>query len=177
MPRHTTTRRVPFGVHNFLSVIEGIEGGFAIFAGIVVGLSFEGVSRELLIITAAIGIIVNAFNASAVRYTSEHFIDELDGHEHRSWLKAYLIPALTEFLIYGLVSVIAIIPLLFISDYVSALITMVVLTLVMLFVAGWYRGRVLYGHTWRDGLEVLISGGLIIAVGALAGWILSSFIA
>ena len=116
MPKHHHTHRIPFGANNFLSVLEGIEGGFAIFVGIIAGLSFEHIGRDLLILTAAVSIVVNAINASAVRYTSEHYLDELDGHEKRSWLKAYFLPACLVFSTYLIVSLIAVIPLLFTDD-------------------------------------------------------------
>ena len=67
-----TKRRIPLGADNFLSVLEGIEGGFAIFVGIVAGLYFQNISHDLLIVTGVVGLVVNAFNACAVRYTSEH---------------------------------------------------------------------------------------------------------
>ncbi|HET7630177.1 MAG TPA: VIT1/CCC1 transporter family protein [Candidatus Saccharimonadales bacterium] len=176
MTRHYRFKKIPLGADNFLSVLEGVEGGFAIFAGIVAGLSFESVPRDLLILIAAIGIIVNAFNSSAVRFTSEHFLDELDGHEKRRWYKAYLWPALIEFLVYGLVSIIAILPLVLIADQATAVGAMIAITLVFLFMAGWTRGQVTYHHRWRDGVEVLLSGGLIVVVGGLAGWGLSQLI-
>ena len=171
-------RHVPFGNDNFLSVLEGVEGGFAIFAGLVIGLSFEGVSRDLLILIAGISIIVNALNASAVRFASEHYMDELDGHEKRSWLKAYFVPSFIEFLAYLAVSLIAIIPLLLIAPLNVAISCSVFLTLIILFVAGWYRGSLLMRrHAVRDGFEVAGLGLLIIVAGGLSGWLLSQFVA
>ncbi len=177
MPRPYRFKKIPLGNENFLSVLEGVEGGFAIFAGIVAGLSFEDVSRQLLILTAAIGIIVNAFNSSAVRFTSEHFLDELDGHEKHRWYKSYLWPAVIEFLVYAAVSLIAILPLIAIASEPVAVGVMIVITLVFLFLAGWTRGQFTYHRRLRDGLEVLFSGGLIVLVGAVSGWLLSLFIA
>lgn len=176
MPKHRLMHRIPLGAANFLSVLEGIEGGFAIFVGIVVGLSFEDVGRDLLIMTAVISIAVNAFNASAVRYTSEHYTDELDGHEKHSWLKAYFFPASIEFFTYLLVSVIAVIPLILIEDKVIALWSCVLLTATILFAAGSYRGHLFGRHLLRDGCEVMVSGLLIVGVGAIAGWTLSHFL-
>lgn len=170
-------RHIPFGADNFLSVLEGFEGGFAIFAGIIIGLSFEGVDRRLLIITAGISIIVNAVNSSTVRYSSEHYIDELDGHENYSWFAGYFIPAFVEFLVYGVASVISILPLLFIESDFLAVVAMTSVTLLLLFAIGWYRGNLLLGiHRARDGVEVAGLGLLIIAVGAGSGWVLSHLI-
>ena len=82
--RRRLTPRLPFGAHNFLSVLEGIEGGFAISTGIIAGLSFGALDRRLLLLTAAVSILVNGFNNSAIKYSSEHYQDELDGRELRS---------------------------------------------------------------------------------------------
>ncbi len=169
--------RVPLGSDNFLSVLEGVEGGFAIFAGIVVGLSFEDVPRSLLILTAGIGIVVSAFNSSAVRFASEHYMDELDGHEKRHWVRSYFVPSLVEFISYVAVSLVALLPLIIIADLNSAILLSVVLTLIILFFAGLYRGHLLMRrHAVRDGLEVAGLGLLIIVVGGLSGWIISQVI-
>ncbi len=176
MPKHHRTRHIPFGASNFLSVLEGIEGGFAIFAGIIAGLSFENISRDLLIMTAVISLVVNAFNCSTVRFSSEHYLDELDGREKRSWVHAYLLPASVEFLTYLIVSVIAVLPLVFIADQMTAVWSSVVLTEVILFLVGCYRGRLLGLHAVRDGFELAGIGMLIIGFGAAAGWLLSLFL-
>jgi len=169
---------IPFGADNFLSVLEGIEGGFAIFAGIIIGLSLEGVDRRLLIITAGISIIVNAVNATSVRYASEHYIDELDGRENRRWFSGYFMPAFIEFLVYGIASVISILPLLFIDSDFWAVVTMTLTTLLFLFAAGWYRGNLLIRRRRvSDGIEVAGLGLIIIAAGAASGWILSHLVA
>lgn len=171
------SKRLPLGKDAFLSVLEGIEGGFAIFAGIVIGLSIEGVDRRLLIITAGIGIIVNAFNATAVRYSSEHFLDELDGRENESWFRGYFLPAFIEFVVYAAASIISIIPLLFIESTPLAITSMVTITLLVLFASGWYRGNVLMKRNRiGDGFEVALLGLLIICVGAGSGWALSNLV-
>ena len=57
-----------------LSFIDGLEGGFAIFAGIVAGLSFTIVNRQALIITALVGITVNAVSPGFIEtdMTQQH---------------------------------------------------------------------------------------------------------
>ena len=170
-------RRIPFGANNFLSILEGVEGGFAIFVGLIIGLMFEGVGRDLLILTAAISIIVSAFNSSAVRYASEHYLDELDGHEKRHRFRSYFMPSLIEFVSYMCVSIIALLPLLLVHPLKLAILCCASITLIILFAAGWYRGHLLNRrHSIRDGLEVMLLGLLIIGVGALSGWILTQLI-
>ena len=60
------TLNVPLGAQRFLAAFEGFEGGFAIGASIIVGLSFAGLDRRLLLTTALISIIVNGFNTASV---------------------------------------------------------------------------------------------------------------
>lgn len=168
--------RIPFGADNFLSVLEGVEGGFAIFVGIVAGLYFQHVDHNLLIATGIIGMIVNAFNSSAVRYTSEHYIDELDGREKRSKFRAYFVPALVEFITYALVSLFAVTPLLLVSDSFTAITFAILITVMIQFLAGYYRGMLLGRHAMRDGLELAGIGISIILVGTIAGWLLSYLI-
>ena len=172
-PRH----HIPFGADNFLSILDGVEGGFAIFVGIVAGLYFQRIDHDLLIITGIIGLIVNAFNSSAVRYASQHYMDELDGHEKRHKFRAYFVPALVEFLTYAVVSFIAVIPLLLLEDSVKAIGLTVILTLIILFAAGAYRGKILGRHAIRDGFELAGLGIAIILVGATAGWIIAALVA
>lgn len=169
-------QHIPLGADNFLSVLEGIEGGFAIFVGIIAGLYFQHISHDLLIATGIIGIVVNAFNSSAVRYTSEHYMDELDGHEKRRKFRAYFVPAFIEFVTYALVSLIAVVPLLLVSDSFTAIIFAILTTILILFLAGFYRGRLFGRHAMRDGLELAGIGVAIISVGAIAGWLLSYLI-
>lgn len=176
MTRHLR-KHIPFGAQNFLSVLEGIEGGFAIFVGIIAGLSFQNIDQQLLVAAGVIGLIVNAFNASAVRYTSEHYLDELDGHEKHRKVRAYLVPALVEFMTYTLVSLIAVIPLLVINDTFTAIGLTCLLTITILYGAGWYRGTLLGRHARRDGLELASVGIAIILIGTVAGWLLAYTVA
>ncbi len=125
----------------FLSFIDGLEGGFAIFAGIVVGLSFTNLPRDVLIVTALIGIVVNAVNAATIRYTTEHYLDELDRHEKRSPIKYYFLPALAEFAVYIAVSLLALLPLLFVAHLQTAVTLMVAGCLGVLFITGAVRGH------------------------------------
>ncbi|PLS82037.1 hypothetical protein CYG49_00170 [Candidatus Saccharibacteria bacterium] len=170
---HYRKRRLSINTDNLLSVLEGIEGGFAIFTGILVGLSFETIDRRLLIVTAVISIIVNGFNSSAVRYSSQHYIDELDGHEKKSVFRYYLTPALVEFIVYLIVCLVVLLPLLLLPSLPLAIVGCVILTLTVLFCAGYYRGRILRTRPLRDALELTVLGALIITVGAIAGFVLS----
>ena len=177
MKHRRRLRAIPFGSDNFLSILEGVEGGFAIFVGLIIGLMFEGVGRDLLILTASISIIVSAFNSSAVRFSSEHYLDELDGHEKHHRFRSYFVPSFIEFVSYVIVSIIALLPLLFVHPVELAVLLCAIITLVILFIAGFYRGHLLNRrHAVRDGMEVMLLGLLIIGIGALSGWLLTQLI-
>lgn len=108
--------KLPFGAQRFLAILEGVEGGFAIGAGLVAGLSFTTVNRKVLLTTAIISLLVSGFNSAAVKYSSEHYADELDGREKHNHIKHYLVPAAYEFGAYALISFLTLLPLLFFTN-------------------------------------------------------------
>ncbi len=172
-PLHSRRRRVrlPLGTQRFLAAFEGFEGGFAIGASIVVALAFAKLPMHLLLLTAIISIIVNGFNNASVKYSSEHYLDELDGREKRSPFQAYFIPAFIEFVSYFAISFVSVVPLLLTKSVPIAVIWSVAITLVLLFVAGWWRAYMLQMPRWRDAAETTLLGSGIILVGLISGYI------
>jgi len=173
-PLHARRRHivVPLGAQRFLAAFEGFEGGFAIGSSIIVALAFASNDRHLLLVTALISIIVNGFNNASVKYSSEHYLDELDGREKNSAFRNYFVPSFIEFICYFAISFISILPLLFISDTPTAIGLSVAITLVILFAAGFWRGYILQMSHWRDALETTVLGLGIILVGLASGYIL-----
>ena len=165
---------LPLGTQKFLAAFEGLEGGFAIGASIVVALSFTNLSQNILLLTAVVTIIVNGFNNASVKYSSEHYLDELDGREKNSPFRYYFVPAFIEFVSYFAISFISIIPLIVIPNLKLAVIWSVVVTLVILFAAGYYRAYILQMRRWRDACETTILGSGIIIVGLISGLFLHS---
>ena len=166
--------RLPLGAARFLAAFEGIEGGFAIGTGIVAALALTSMDRQLLIITALITIIVSGFNSASVKYSSEHYLDELDGREKKSAFGHYTIPAIIEFICYVALSLITILPVLLIENMLLAVVISILITIVLLFSAGVWRGYLLKMNGVKDGLETALLGGGIILVGTLSGLVLHS---
>ena len=175
-PLHEQRRQtnIPLGAQRFLAAFEGIEGGFAIGTSIVVALSVGGLSNRLLLITAIVSIVVNGFNTASVKYSSEHYLDELDGREKKSALTQYFIPALIEFVSYFAISFVSVIPLIVLHNTVLAVSISVVITLVILFLAGFLRAYMLQLPRWRDAWETTLLGLGIILVGLVSGYIVHS---
>lgn len=163
---------LPFGTQRLLALLEGLEGGFAIGASIIVGLSFANLEKRVLIISAAIGILVSGFNSAVVKYSSEHYEDELDGSEKRNGFRYYFAPAAIEFISYLTISVVTLLPLLIINDLYLAMALCCLITLAMLFAAGYWRGFLMKLHPAKDGLEMLSLGAGIILMGAITGYLL-----
>lgn len=175
-PLHKQRRKlaIPLGAQRFLAAFEGFEGGFAIGTSIVVALSFAGIERNILLFTAVISIIVNGFNSASMKYTSEHYMDELDGREKKNEFRYYFLPALVEFVAYFAISFFAIVPLILLTNTFHALWLTVAVTLAILFFAGYLRGYMLQMSRWRDAFEALTLGAGIILVGVISGYILHS---
>lgn len=177
-PRATHRReiRIPFGAGRFLAAFEGVEGGFAIGSSIVVGLSLAGLHHGVLLSTAVISLIVNGFNAASVKYSTEHYLDELDGRETRNPFRRYFLPSFIEFVCYIVISILTILPLLLLIDLTAiAVILSVTITLMLLFLAGLWRGFILRTNPLRDASETALLGLGIIAVGFVAGIIVATF--
>ncbi|MBC7764365.1 VIT1/CCC1 transporter family protein [Microbacteriaceae bacterium] len=172
MSQLSPRRNIPFGADRFLALFEGVEGGFAIGAGILAGLSLTNVDRKTLIAIAAISVIINGFNSAAVKYSSEHYMDEIDGIENEKPFSDYFIPALIQFLSYFAISFISLIPLLILNSVPYAIFYSCAITLIILLAAGTWRAYILGMPRWRDGLEIAFLGACIIAAGFTSGWII-----
>lgn len=175
-PLHSRRRvvKLPLGTTRFLAAFEGVEGGFAIGASIIVALNLAGVERHLLLVTAIVSIVVNGFNSASVKYSSEHYLDELDGREKKSAFRYYFMPSLIEFLSYFAISFISVLPLIFIPHTTTAVMVSVGITLLLLFTAGFWRGFMLRTNGLRDGIETVVLGMGIVAVGFISGLIINS---
>lgn len=170
-PLHKQHRnvRLPLGAQRFLAAFEGVEGGFAIGASILVALSVAGLDRHLLLATAIVSITVSGFNTASVKYSSEHYLDELDGREKKSAFKSYFVPAFIEFICYAVLSLLSVLPLLLIENVAFAVGASVSSTVLLLFWAGAWRGYVLRMNAFRDGLETALLGFGIIIIGLISG--------
>lgn len=165
-------RRIPLGHTRFLAVFEGIEGGFAIGAGIIAGLSLTNIDRNTLIAIAAISVIINGFNSAAVKYSSEHYIDESDGVENENPFTFYFLPAFVEFVAYFAISFVSLIPLFIMGNMPHAIVYSCLITVIILLIAGMWRAYLLNMPRLRDGLEVAGLGLAIILAGFISGWVI-----
>lgn len=170
---HRHKAALPFGAQRFLAIFEGTQGGFAVGTSIIVALYAAGLEVRVLLLTAILTIIVSGFNAASMKYASEHYLDELDGREKRSRFRQYFLPAFLEFLLYSGISLLVVLPLLFISLPLAVLLCSVV-TIAVLFAVGYLKGHLLRMKPVRDGIEAAVLGIGIILLGLMSGWVLGS---
>lgn len=168
---HHRRLHLPMGANNFIAAFEGIEGGFAIAAGVLAGLSFAELDRSIFVTVAVISVIVNGFNAASVKYSTEHYLDELDGREKHSRLRHYFLPAFIQFLSYTAVSILAILPIFVLDNIPYAIVYSCIVTILILLLAGAWRAHLLGMPRIRDGIETALLGTGIIFVGLASGWI------
>lgn len=175
-PLHRRRRnlKIPLGTQRFLAAFEGIEGGFAVGASILVALSIAGLDKEILLMTVVVSIVVSGFNSASVKYSSEHYLDELDGREKRDTFRHYFIPSAIEFLCYVILSLFCVLPILVIPSQTLAVVATVAVTLLLLFCAGAWRGYVLRMNIIKDGIETASLGFGITAIGLISGIIVNS---
>lgn len=160
---------IPFGASTLLSIFEGIEGGFAISSSVMLGLLFANLDSKLaLIVTAVISIVVNGFNSAAVKYTSQHYMDEVDGKEDKQ-PHNYLAPSIIQFTSYTIISILCVLPVIFIDNTQMGVFITCGATLLVLFIAGVVRGAILESKSLRDGLETTLMGAGIMVVGLVSG--------
>jgi VIT1/CCC1 family predicted Fe2+/Mn2+ transporter len=165
--------KLPFDREYFSSLFSGLEGGLATTTAIIVGLAITTERREVIITTAVISFMVQAFNSSVGKFSAERTDDEIDNIE--SW-KGYRKPiynALLQFLSHILISLVALTPFVFITNTASAISATIMLTLFILFIMGIFKGFVIKLHPFKDGLELFILGALVISVGIVSGFLLS----
>ncbi|MDX1765372.1 MAG: VIT1/CCC1 transporter family protein [Candidatus Saccharimonadales bacterium] len=165
--------KLPFDREYFLALLGGLEGGLATTTAIVVGLIITTEQREIVVTTAIISFMVQAFNSSVGRFSAAHTDDEIDRIETWKGYRKPVYNALLQFTSHILVSLLVILPIVFVSDIFSAVGMTISITLILLFVIGLYKGILLKLHPFRDAAELFILGSLVISVGMISGLILS----
>jgi len=165
--------KLPFDREYFLALLGGLEGGLATTTAIVVGLIITTEQREIVVTTAVISFMVQAFNSSVGRFSAAHTDDEIDRIETWKGYRKPVYNALLQFTSHILVSLLVILPIVFVSDIFTAVGMIIAITLVLLLIIGFYKGFLLKLHPLRDAAELFVLGSLVISVGMLAGLILS----
>jgi len=157
----------------FMSLLSGFEAGLATTAAIAAGLviSFNDVS--VVILTATISYIIQAFNNAVGRFSADRTSDELSLEDALVGYRKPVINAALQFMAHLAMGMAVLLPLVYISGAALALAASLGLTLALLFLLGLYKGLALGKRPLGEAAMQTALGALVIAAGIGAGWLLS----
>lgn len=158
-------RHSPLFFRNF---IFGVEDSLVSTVGLLSGISIGGVSRETILLTGAVLILVEAFSMAAGSFLVESSVQEYTHGPKRR--EAPLWGGIVMFFSYVVSGFIPLASYVFLEG-VAALYTSVALSLAALFFLGLIGGSLSHGNLIRRGARMMIVGGLAITAGVTAGLI------
>ncbi len=165
--------KLPFDREYFMALLSGSEGGLATTSAIAAGLLISTSDRNVVIVTAAISFIVQAFNSAINRFSAEHTSDEIDQEDVLNGYRKPIINATLQFLAHIVMGVLVLLPIIYVDNTASAMLISIGITLALMFLLGLYKGYAVGTRAIDDGLEQLGLGAIVISVGILAGYILA----
>jgi len=154
------------GRRGFLrNFIFGAEDSLVSTVGLLSGVSFAGLSSQVVVLSGIILILVEAISMGAGAYISEDSVNELDGKEGDN----QIVDALVMFFSYLLIGLIPLLPYLFTLDTRLAFYWSVAFSLVALAAVGLFKGHFVGRNPWLSALKITIIGGVVIAVAVAVG--------
>jgi VIT1/CCC1 family predicted Fe2+/Mn2+ transporter len=152
-------------VRNF---IFGAEDSLVSTVGLLSGIALAGMSRQEIIVSGIILILVEAFSMSVGSFLSERSTEEADQHFKQN--NRTLGAALIMFISYFGCGLIPLSPYLLLSGS-GAFYVSIIASLVALFILGLVSARILKTHQFKNALRMLVIGGLAILLGVAVGQI------
>lgn len=168
----TKTPKLPIERNLFLSLISGSEAGIATTTAIIAGLATGTDNRNLVLLSAFVTLIVQAFNSAAGHITTSHVDDEIEQNQDMDRFTAPITESFLQFLIHIASSLMVLVPIVFVDELVHAVLISVSMCIFMLFNIGFFIGRTVRHTPWKDGFTTALLGGLVVLIGASAGLIL-----
>lgn len=165
--------RLPFDREYFMALFSGFEGGLATTSAIAAGLLITTSDVPIVITTASISFIVQAFNGAIGKFSSEHTNDEIDHEDILQGYKKPIINATLQFSAHIVMGVIVLLPIIYMDNTAAAMFTSIGVTLTLLFLLGGYKGYVVGKDFLPDATQQIGLGALVITAGIVAGLLLS----
>jgi len=147
--------------------IFGVEDSLVSTVGLVSGIAVAGVTGETIVLTGVVLIFVEAFSMAAGSILSDNSVREFKSN-HEVPLERSYVGGAVMFVSYFVTGFIPLAPYLFVSPD-RALWYSVGASLAALFVLGAVSGRIARINILRNGAEMLLVGGLAIAIGVIVG--------
>lgn len=160
-------------VSNFRNFIFGVEDSLVSTVGLLSGVAIADASRSTLFLTGLVLIFVEAFSMAAGSFLSESSAAQFEQKQAVSRRFA-LAPGLVMFASYFVSGFIPLTPYLILSVKAAFPIS-IVCSLVALFILGMISGKISQTSLFKNGMSMLLVGGIAIAVGVAVGKIASQF--
>lgn len=169
MPLFHRSISLPFDRSRFMAWFAGSEGGLATTTAIIAGLMVTPAGLDVIVVTAIISFMVQGFNGSVGLFSAQRTDDEIDREDTFKGYRQPAVNASLHFLSHVVMSVLVLLPLLLVPNQFRATSYSIGITLILLFIIGAYKGRLVKRNPLRDGFELVVLGSLVICVGILAG--------
>ena len=166
--------KLPIDVDAYLSLFSGTESGLATTAAIITGLIASTDNRQLVLTTALIAILVQAFNAAIGHLSIERTHGEIENDKSKIAYAKPVSDAASQFAAHLGASFIILLPTIFVTDLQSVLFWTIGTTLGLLFGLGLLKGYLVRRFLVREAFELLVYGSLIISLGIIAGLVLNN---
>ncbi len=156
------------------SFVFGVEDSLVSTVGLVSGIAVAGVSSGLILLTGAILVAVEAFSMAAGDLVTENTLREIR-LKRITALSESMVPALVMFVSYALSGLLVLLPYSIFSPgqalYISAGVS-----LCALFCLGMIAGGLSHTSRFTNGIIMLSVGGLAIAIGIGASFLIQSLV-
>lgn len=169
--RRRAPAKLPVERELFLSALSGLESGIAMMTAIVIGLEISGSNASFIATAAYITLIVQAFNASSIRYVSLRMGAEIDDETSQE-RRAPFYNAAVQFISHITAGSMPILPLFFLTGTIYVALASFVIGVLLLIGIGLLQGRFLKIQASQNVREIMLTGLLVILVGVLAGLLL-----
>lgn len=144
---------------NIRNIIFGLEDGFVSTAGVLFGVATATHEKYFILVAGIITVLVEATSMGAGAYISE----KSSANSTKKNKARALYDGILMFFAYVLAGGIILIPYALFNQPVSQFLS-VALTMLGLYAIGYWSKK-----SWKNGLEMLLIGGLAISIGYIAG--------
>lgn len=147
------------------SSIFGIEDSLVSTTGLIAGVAASGADKRFVIVAGLVAVAVEAISMGAGEFISEDTEHNLDKGKDSG---SPIVGGIIMFLSYIAAGMVPLLPIIFFPEQ-YAMVVSIVAAAIGLFVLGLVKGRATRRSSLRNGLQVLIVGGIAAAIGIAVG--------
>lgn len=164
---------LPIEKNFFLSALAGIEAGVATTTAIIAGTLTSTDDRRIVIVSSLVALLVQAFNSAMNHITTAYANVEIDDQDPDN-IKVPVAEAGLQFGMHVIASLIVLSPIILMESLQESLVVSVGAALLFLFLLGASVGLIVKHKPFRNGLQTMLLGSLVIIAGFVAGLIIQA---